>query len=612
MNNEMLTYYQNELRSLREQGSLFAEAHPKIAERLKLGHGEIEDPTVARILESVAFLTARINHKIDHEHQLIINDLLSILYPIALLPAPAMSIISYAPKAQLDKPYTIPRETEVIAETTHGKACKFSTCFDVTIRPIKIGNISLRSDPIVDSKHRDNRIKSALSIELHNDHQNNTLHDYDLNQVRFHIDMALPDSMSLYELIFSQLSYIVINNPENPEKAISLSAKDVIHSVGFDTCDAIIPTPTQGADSQRLLLEYFSFPKKFLFFDMKGLSKTLPNFCSEKIVIHLMFTERNKLLETRIKKSSLTLNCTPIVNLFKHVGEPIQYDKYRTDYHIIADSHTNADAIDVYSVRKINISNEKYAEKINCSQYFGRRFDSKSYDSQLYWQIKQKPCWQTGNHNTPGSEYFASFSEIVGKTAFPNSLTLTPYLICTNRELPNYLPHGKSKSSFKFSNNTHDVIENICTITEFTSPKYRKDDTNQGLQLLTQVTLNQSSLHDSEHALETLKAHLELYSFTDSQVNERVQKSLTKLKSKYITIRHPDKLKQGFCQGTLVCLTLDESQLLNNEAILLGKLIHEYLTLSCSINSFVKLDIISKQRGKIHTFTPRLGVKETI
>ena len=68
MNDELLHYYQQKLTQLREQGQKFAQAHPKVAERLKLGHGEIEDPFVARLLESVAFLTARIQHKIDHEH----------------------------------------------------------------------------------------------------------------------------------------------------------------------------------------------------------------------------------------------------------------------------------------------------------------------------------------------------------------------------------------------------------------------------------------------------------------------------------------------------------------------------------------------------------------
>ena len=61
MNN---TYYQDELRYLREVGPEFARANPEIA-RLLSDRGS--DPDVERLLEGVAFLCGRIRQKLDDE-----------------------------------------------------------------------------------------------------------------------------------------------------------------------------------------------------------------------------------------------------------------------------------------------------------------------------------------------------------------------------------------------------------------------------------------------------------------------------------------------------------------------------------------------------------------
>jgi len=62
MKESLLQYYQDELSYLREQGVAFAKSYPKVASRLRLGATNTEDPFVGRLLESFAFLTARIQH----------------------------------------------------------------------------------------------------------------------------------------------------------------------------------------------------------------------------------------------------------------------------------------------------------------------------------------------------------------------------------------------------------------------------------------------------------------------------------------------------------------------------------------------------------------------
>src|SRR3954453_23693554 len=95
MIDELLTYYNGELAFLRELGAEFAQKYPKVAARLLLESDKCEDPHVERLLEGVAFLTARIRHKIDDEFPEIPDSLLGILYPPFQRPLPSMSIVQF-------------------------------------------------------------------------------------------------------------------------------------------------------------------------------------------------------------------------------------------------------------------------------------------------------------------------------------------------------------------------------------------------------------------------------------------------------------------------------------------------------------------------------------
>ena len=67
MEQKLLSYYNRELQYLRELGGEFAKQFPKIAGRLGLDAFECADPYVERLLESFAFLAARVQLKIDAE-----------------------------------------------------------------------------------------------------------------------------------------------------------------------------------------------------------------------------------------------------------------------------------------------------------------------------------------------------------------------------------------------------------------------------------------------------------------------------------------------------------------------------------------------------------------
>jgi type VI secretion system protein ImpG len=67
MSDALLPYYDRELNAIRRLAVQFAEAHPKIAGRLRLSADAVDDPHVARLLDGAAFLAARVHHRLDDE-----------------------------------------------------------------------------------------------------------------------------------------------------------------------------------------------------------------------------------------------------------------------------------------------------------------------------------------------------------------------------------------------------------------------------------------------------------------------------------------------------------------------------------------------------------------
>jgi type VI secretion system protein ImpG len=150
VNDELLQYYNRELAFIRKMGAEFAEAHPKIAGRLRLSADTVEDPHVSRMIEAFALLTARTRHKIDDDFPEVTEALLSILQPHYLRPIPSMAVTQFEfgnEHASLLAGYTIERGTEVLTEPIDGEPCRFRTAYATKVWPIRVTDAKLQGPP---------------------------------------------------------------------------------------------------------------------------------------------------------------------------------------------------------------------------------------------------------------------------------------------------------------------------------------------------------------------------------------------------------------------------------------------------------------------------------
>ena len=143
MDTRLLKHYEGELSFLRDMGAEFAQSYPKIAARLGMDGVEVVDPYVERLLEGVAFLSARVQLNLELQYPALTSQLLEIVYPHYLCPSPSMMIAAFEPDMEdgdLADGYLLPRDTELRSTLGEGDQtpCIFKTSSDVTLWPITI------------------------------------------------------------------------------------------------------------------------------------------------------------------------------------------------------------------------------------------------------------------------------------------------------------------------------------------------------------------------------------------------------------------------------------------------------------------------------------------
>ena len=111
--------------------------HPK--QQLMLDGESCDDPHVERMIESFAFLAARIHKKIDDDFPQISDALLAILLPHLLRPVPSMSVVqlNLPSNTQLSSLQRIPAGTSLLTRPVKGLPLRYRCSWPVEVAPIE-------------------------------------------------------------------------------------------------------------------------------------------------------------------------------------------------------------------------------------------------------------------------------------------------------------------------------------------------------------------------------------------------------------------------------------------------------------------------------------------
>jgi type VI secretion system protein ImpG len=610
MREELLEYYVRELTYLRQMGGEFAGKYPGVARRLLLEPDDCGDPHVERLLEGFAFLAARVHRRIDDDFPELNESLLKIVHPSYLRPVPSMTVVECLPDPGQGKKTAgvrVPRGTELVSKASVEQLpCRFRTAYDVDLWPFVVDDAEwCQPDQMKRPARTSAGEKAVAGARLHLKCLGDVVFQgLPLEKLRFHITGDANVVYPLYELLSERCVEIQLRDPKDPKKLIVLEPGR-IRMAGFDAEESLLPYDRRSTDGYRLLQEYFTFPEKFLFFDLGGLEPLARGEFGNEAEIVFLFSkferaERQQGLELGVNARTFRLGCTPAINLFKQTAEPILLSQTKHEYTIIPDSRHTA-VMEIFSIEEVAAANPKLRQSVLLEPMHAYRHQTRTQNDLAFWTAKRH-LNELGEREP--SVMTISVVDLTGQVTDPEADVLTVRTLCTNFDLP---------TRFNFGGPTGDFEAVGCaaakTVTALKRPTPSIDapaGIGQTWRLISLLSLNYLSLN--EEGRPAMQEILRLHNLTGSTASENQIGAILRMKSS----PHFAMVESAFglvpARGTLVEIELDEQQFAGGGAHLFTAVLDRFLAGYCSMNSFSQLVArTSLRKEEIAQWPPRAG-----
>jgi len=615
MREELLGYYERELSFLRQLGAEFAQKYPKIAGRLLLEPERCEDPHVERLIEAAAFLASRVHLKIDDEFPELTESLLNVLYPNFLAPIPSLSIIQFqldAQQSNLRMGHTIPRGSIVRSEPVDGSPCRFQTCYPVTIWPIEVAEARFElPTPGVAAVAG---AKSVLRIGLRTlggvptselkEKGTGESEPRPIEFLRFSLQGDGKVVYALYELLMNDVLRVELRPAGNAGAGGPVQLPPgALRAVGFEREDSVLPYSDRSFLGYRLLQEYFAFPEKYLFFDVAGLSRLVTGSFGQQFDVAITLG-REFSSERAVTAQSFRLYCTPIVNLFSHIAEPIRVTHLQSEYRVIPEVGRQG-AMEVYSVDEVSATRPDLEKPILYEPFYSIRHAAALEEAKTFWHASRRP---SERKDDDGTEVYLTLVDLGFRPSVPDVEALTVRATCSNRDLPGRLPFGSSTRGADFELEGAGVFTAIRCLRKPTASLRTPLRRGTQWRLISHLSLNYLSLVEgSGGSPEALQEILKLYDFANSSATRQQIAGIRHLNARRV-LRPVGSAADGFVRGIEVSAQFDETQFIGSGVYLFAAVLERFLALYASVNSFSQLVASTQQReATLKRWPPRAG-----
>ena len=603
MSDALLPYYNRELEAVRRLAAEFGDVHPKIAGRLRLSKDAVDDPHVARLLEGVAFLAARVHHRIDDEFPELTDALLAVLYPHYLAPVPSIAIAGFTADPSLSSPFHIPAGRALTTEPVRGEACRFRTAFDVTLWPVTIDTVRLSGLPIAaPANPMAAQAVACLRISLRCVTADMTFSKLGVDQLRFFLRGA--GAPALLELLLAHtLSVAFADGAEDTAPVIM--PPSVLQQAGFAPEEALLPFPARSFSGFRLLTEYFAAPEKFHFVDVLRLeSKTLLS-AGNQMDIFIYLDRALPELERTVDATSFALGCTPVVNLFEQRCEPIPLDSTAIEYRVVADARRQQ-ATEIWSVDRVRETRPEGT--VRAWQPFHRLTGGGGGESEEpggYYGVVRRAATGRG----AGTEVFLAPHDPAFDAASGGDSVLSVDALCLNRDLPAALPFGGGHPVLTLVEASA-AVHRVACLTPPTAT-LRMPVREKGFwRLVSHLSLGHLSVVGGAAGAESLREVLRLYDGRESAETRAAIRSLLEVSSAPGTARVAGARPGAFCRGLDVTLTFDPAGWVTGGLYGMASVLDRFLALHATVNSFVRTKVALQGRpGVAAAWPPRAGAR---
>lgn len=570
-------YYQQQLQNLRELAREFSRAHPAVAPFLG---GESRDPDVERLLEGVAFLTGLISERIDDELPELIHSLTSIIFPHHLCPIPCLAMVAFTPKPSLMEAVRVPRGTLLASRPIDGEPCRFATCFDIEVHPLRL----VRAREV-------QRGGGASALELEFELFNIELNQWRVRELLLFLGGPLNNGSQLLFHLTRNLRQITLAGGSGG--ATLLLGPEMLTPFGLADAGALFPYPKNVFPGFQRLQEYLALPQKHLFVQLGGWERWQQRGSGNRF--RLTF-ELGALGDEHplpsIKEESFILGATPAVNLFTLEAEPVPLDLSRPRVRINP-SQRKPGNFSVYSVDRV-----VGFTRGTVQQRAYRPMDAFAEPEE------QVPVYQLIRRLSPVHgqvETFLDFS-YPGDTVLQNDETLAVDLTCTNGRMPEQLLLGDISRETATS-------PGLLAFANITVPTLHIDPpVGQGnlWKLIAHLSLNLTTLGTIEGLRSLLENYLAMHE-RDSQKVAAMRKRLEGLEA--MVVAPLDRVVRGIMlRGQQITLRVRRAHFSNiGDLCLFGSVLDLFLSEYSGLNCFTELVLVDIDSGEEFRWPARLG-----
>jgi type VI secretion system protein ImpG len=626
MDRRFLQHYNTELQHLRSTAAEFAREFPKIAGRLALDRDSKEscpDPFVERLLEGVAFLSARVQVKLDAEFPRFTQSLLETVYPHYLSPTPSMAVVRFEPDpqaSQLVEGYHIPRGTRLTSAVGRGErtSCEYRTAHDVRLWPIELIEAQYYTRDVGQlDLPREFGAKAAIRLRLRMLGGAIDFRALSLDQLTFNIRGADETPVSVYEQLFARAAGFVVQSSEGGKQRPRVSFdKSVIRAVGFTDEESLLPHGPRSFQGYRLLREYFAFPQRFLFFELCGLRSAVQQCGGYSLDIIIALRDQEVRLEGRVDRTTFDLFCTPAINLFPRRADRIPLTDRFSEFHVVPDRTRPLDfeVFEIQSVTGYGTQSDEVQEFTPF--YLARDFDLQAgaffatHRTSRILSEKEKRFGQVSTY--PGSEVYLSLVDAHSAPYRSDLKQLGVSVLCTNRHLPIQIAVGLASTDFLMEE--HAPVNTVRCVTGPTAPHPSHAEGDMAWRIISHLSLNYLSLLDEpgQDGAVALRDILRIYTGRDEADVRRRIDGIRSTQAKPVVRRVTTPGPIAFARGLEVSVLFDEAAFEGTGVFILGAVLANFFTRYVSLNSFTETVIRTQQRGEIMRWPPNIGKRPLI
>jgi type VI secretion system VasI/ImpG family protein len=596
---DFLDYYRDNLIYIRTLAAEFAAEFPKVAGRLSLSEFECQDPYIERLLEGTAFLSARVEKKLDDGYNNFLESVLNSVAPGALYPIPSGAVLELAPNysnEQARKGFTLEAGTIFDALIPSiNTPCRFSTFTAAPVVPFSVSGTEYVTRNIAGFAINNPEAASALHLKLSAEISESIP---SLSELMFFIDLPEADASLLQRQLLHDTAGVYVKKGEGS----FIACPDVrFDTPMYDGAQFFREKRLKGnVKGLSLLQNFFAYPSFFKFFSVKNIASVFSNTNAASLEILIVFRRREASHASLIDAASLKLNCAPAINLFTRRSDRIAIEKDAYEFHIVPERSATRD-YEVASVNKLEFFNERNETLFYAVKFYDEPILEDKKERNFFSQRRRKTLFDrkvTQRSSYNGTEVFVAFT--AQNQHIENAYQFTAELVCTNRDLPLLLLPDTALTS------TAPQVRRAAFAVWPTRPNYPLIERGGGadFEKLSHIVFNMSAMlwQNGAFPLEMFKAMLRSYTVRSDDETERILDGIVSLESEPVTFRFFNKGAVFFEQGWKALLTLDETAYAGVGYYTFAQILREILFSLTPLNTILEIDFYTQQGGRIATW----------